>query len=78
MVVRPCVKALCKLSAKCSFNYNTPSVIVMEMNEFTAIKLVLVGTVLLVVDITVRACCVLVDTVTTLGWFNGESWFDSW
>ena len=32
-------------------NYNTPSVIVMEINEFAAIKLVLVGTVLLVVDI---------------------------
>jgi hypothetical protein len=38
MEVRP-------LSAESFFNYNTPSVTVMEINEFAAIKLVLVGTV---------------------------------
>ena len=66
MVVRPCVKELFKLSAKYSFNYNTPSVIVMEINEFAAIKLVLVGTPLLVVDTSVRTGCVSVGTVTEL------------
>lgn len=64
MVVRASVKGLCKLSAKCSYNCNTPSVTVMEVNEFAAIKLVLVGTVLLVVDISVRTGYVSVGTLT--------------
>jgi len=64
MEVRPCVKGLCKLSAKCTFNYNTPSVIVMEINGYAAIKLVLVGTLLPVSDISIRTGCVSVGTVT--------------
>jgi hypothetical protein len=36
----------------------------MEVNEFAAIKLVLVGTVLLVVDISVRTGYVSVGTLT--------------
>jgi hypothetical protein len=37
--------------------------IVMEINEYAAIKLVLVGTLLLVGDISVRTGCVSVGTV---------------
>jgi hypothetical protein len=66
MAVRPGVKGLCKLSAKRYFYYGNPNVIVMEMSEFAAIILILVGTMLLVVGISVRTGCVSVGTVTSL------------
>jgi hypothetical protein len=49
----------------------------MEINEIAAIKLVLVGTVLLVVDISVRTGRLIWRSNVTMGWIKGESWFDS-